>query len=79
MPKNNKTSATLVSQSNSTKNVLLFQYTCIADGHVSKTLLPRRAIHQSLIRLCPDVQYLTLLYTIFDKKCTPLRFVQEKV
>ena len=51
----------------------------LADGQVSKTLLPRRALHQSLIRLHPDVQYLTLLYTIFDKKCTPLRFVQEKV
>ena len=67
MPKNNKTSATLVSQSNSTKNVLLFQYTCIADGPVSKTLLPRRAIHQSLIRLHPDVQYLTLLYHFWQK------------
>ena len=61
------------------KNVLLFQHTCIADGQVSKTLLPRRAILQSLIRLHPDVQYLTLLYTIFDEKCTPLRCVQEKV
>ena len=39
----------------------------LADGQVSKTLLPRRALHQSLIRLHPDVQYLTLLYHFWQK------------
>ena len=67
------------------KNVLLFQYTCTVDGHVSKNASTPKGYSSKFYKggggrgVRSDVQYLTLLYTIFDKKVTPLRCVQEKI
>lgn len=68
-------------------NVLLFQYTCIADGYVSKMPLPRRTIHQSFTRggsapmSSPLPFYIlfskkkVLLFDVFNKKYHKVSFV----